>query len=169
MCYTRKNILLLTRHVYANDEQGGHMDKKYILVDKSVLPDVFEKVIEAKELMKNDETLGVSKVVAMVGISRSTYYKYHDKVFPLIQSQVERKATINMMLSHKSGTLSTLLRSIAENNGNVLTISQDAPVNNTANVTITFDISHLNKPLDHLVSTLKAINGVSKLKLIGVE
>lgn len=152
------------------DGQGGlYMDKKYILVDKSVLPEVFEKVIEAKEMMKADETLGVSKVVSMVGISRSTYYKYHDKVFPLIQSQVERKATINMILSHKSGTLSTLLRSIAEFDGNVLTISQDAPVNNAANVTITFDISNLNKPLDQLMQSIKGISGVTKLRLIGVE
>lgn len=145
------------------------MDKKYILVDKNVLPDVFEKVIEAKELMKADETLGVSKVVAMVGISRSTYYKYHDKVFPLIENNVERKATVNLLLSHKSGTLSSLLRSIAENNGNVLTISQDAPVNNAANVTITFDISNLNGPLDQLLTKIKSIDGVSKLKLAGVE
>lgn len=149
--------------------QGGLMDKKYILVDKTVLPDVFEKVIEAKELMKADETLGVSKVVAMVGISRSTFYKYHDKVFPLIQSNVERKATVNLLLSHKSGTLSSLLRLIAESNGNVLTISQDAPMNNSANVSITFDISNLKEPLDNLLIILKNISGVSKFKLVGVE
>jgi len=145
------------------------MENKYILVDKSVLPDVFEKVIEAKEMMKSDETLGVSKVVSLVGISRSTYYKYHDKVFPLIESAVERKATVNLLLSHKSGTLSSLLRHIAGSNGNVLTISQDAPVNKAANVSITFDVSKLSSTLDQLLSTLKAVEGVSKLKLIGVE
>jgi len=145
------------------------MDNKYILVDKSVLPEVFEKVIEAKELMKKDETLGVSKVAAQVGISRSTYYKYHDKVFPLIESNVERKATVNLLLSHKSGTLSSLLSSIANANGNVLTISQDAPVNSSANVSITFDVSKLNQTLEQLLTTLKSIDGVSKLKLIGVE
>lgn len=145
------------------------MDKKYILVDKSVLPEVFEKVIQAKELMKQDETLGVSKVVSLVGISRSTFYKYHEKVFPLIQNNVERKATVNLLLSHKSGTLSSLLRLIAENNGNVLTISQDAPVNNAANVSITFDISQLDRSLDDVLLSLKDIQGVSKLKLVGVE
>jgi len=145
------------------------MNNKYILVDKSVLPDVFEKVIEAKEMMKADETLGVSKVVALVGISRSTYYKYHDKVFPLIESNVERKATVNLLLSHKSGTLSSLLRHIAASNGNVLTISQDAPVNNSANVSITFDVSKLSTTLEQILTTLKEIEGVSKLKLIGVE
>lgn len=145
------------------------MDKKYILVDRSVLPDVFGKVIEAKALMKADETLGISKVVSMVNISRSTYYKYHDKVFPLIESNVERKATIRLLLSHKSGTLSSLLRTIAEQNANVLTISQNAPINSTANVSISFDISKLKGPLDHLLDNLKAISGVSKLNLVGVE
>lgn len=145
------------------------MEKKYLLVDKSVLPDVFEKVVEAKELMKMDETLGVSKVVSMIGISRSTYYKYHDKVFPLIQTNVDRKATVNLLLSHHSGTLSSLLSHIADSNGNVLTISQDTPVNNSAYVSITFDISELALPLDDLLSQLKTIPGVSKFKLAGVE
>jgi chorismate mutase len=145
------------------------MDKKYILVDKTVLPEVFEKVLQAKELLKADENLGISKVVAMVGISRSTYYKYHDRVFPLIQETVERKATISLLLSHKTGALSSLLRLIAESNGNVLTISQETPVNKAANVTIAFDISKLNKPLDALLDQLKAVDGVSKFKLIGVE
>jgi len=145
------------------------MNNKYILVDKTVLPDVFEKVIEAKEMMKADETLGVSKVVSIVGISRSTYYKYHDKVFPLIESNVERKATVNLMLSHKSGTLSSILGNIASSNGNVLTISQDAPVNKAANVSITFDVSKLSSTLDQLLSSLKTVEGVSKLKLVGVE
>jgi chorismate mutase len=145
------------------------MDKKYILVDKTVLPEVFDKVLQAKELLKADENLGISKVVAMVGISRSTYYKYHDRVFPLIQETVERKATISLLLSHKTGALSSLLRLIAESNGNVLTISQETPVNKAANVTIAFDISKLNKPLDALLDQLKAVDGVSKFKLIGVE
>lgn len=145
------------------------MNNKYLLVDKSVLPDVFEKVIEAKELMKSDETLGISKVVSIVGISRSTYYKYHDKVFPLIETTINRRATINLLLSHKSGTLSLLLSRIADCNGNVLTISQDSPLNKSANVSITFDISNLDISLDELLSSLKSIDGVSKFKLIGVE
>lgn len=145
------------------------MNNKYILVDKSVLPEVFEKVIEAKEMIKSDETLGISEVVSIVGISRSTYYKYHDKVFPLIETTVNRRATVNLLLSHKSGTLSLLLSKIADSNGNVLTISQDAPLSQNANVSITFDISSLNKSLDELLENLKSINGVSKFKLIGVE
>ena len=145
------------------------MKNKYILVDKSVLPDVFEKVIEAKEMMKTDETLGISKVVSIVGISRSTFYKYHDKVFPLIETSMNRRATINLLLSHKSGILSQLLSQIANSNGNVLTISQDSPLNKNANVSITFDISTLNISLDNLLNKLKNISGVSKFKLVGVE
>lgn len=145
------------------------MKNKYILIDKSVLPDVYEKVIEAKEMMKSDETLGVSAVVDKVGISRSTYYKYHDKVFPLIEANIKRQATVNLILSHQSGTLSSLLRAIADCDGNVLTISQDSPLDHAANVSISFDISKLSTSLDELLDILKNIDGVSKFKLIGVE
>ena len=61
------------------------MKGKYLIVDKSILPDYFEKVIEVRNLLRDGKFQNVSEAVKEVGISRSTYYKYKDFIFlPLI-------------------------------------------------------------------------------------
>ena len=47
--------------------------RKYLLVDASILPDYYEKVIEAKALLSSGKETNVSEVVKTVGISRSTF------------------------------------------------------------------------------------------------
>ena len=54
------------------------MKGKYLIVDKAILPDYFEKVIEARTLLRDGKFQNVSEAVKEVGISRSTYYKYKD-------------------------------------------------------------------------------------------
>ena len=63
------------------EQKKSMTNNKYLLVDKSILPPYFEKVIEARELLAGGVTKDVSKAVQMVGISRSTYYKYKDYVY----------------------------------------------------------------------------------------
>jgi len=145
------------------------MERKYLLIDVSILPDVFSKVVEAKELIATGEVIGISNAAKQVGISRSTFYKYHDKVFQLAEGALGRKATINLLLDHQSGILSDLLNIIAIHNGNVLTISQDTPINGAANVSITFDISNASPTFDSILEALRANEGVKKLNLVAVE
>ena len=49
---------------------------KYYLVEPSVLPEIFAKVIEAKELLETGQVRTVADAVARVDISRSAFYKY---------------------------------------------------------------------------------------------
>ena len=55
--------------------------KKYYIVDRAILPDVLDKVIEARALVQSGEVKQISDAVKKVGISRGTYYKYKDYVF----------------------------------------------------------------------------------------
>ena len=50
----------------------------YLLIHKSILPEYYEKVIEARRLLESGEARDVSHAVRLVDISRSTYYKYKD-------------------------------------------------------------------------------------------
>ena len=52
---------------------------KYLLVDMSVLPDVYARVIEAKGYLQSGEAANSSQAAKMAGISRSAYYKYKEK------------------------------------------------------------------------------------------
>ena len=48
--------------------------KKYYIVDRAILPDVLDKVIEARALVQSGEVKQISDAVKKVGISRGTYY-----------------------------------------------------------------------------------------------
>ena len=55
----------------------------YLLVEQDVLPEVFTKVIQAKQYLLDGEASSTSEAVRMAGISRSVFYKYKDAVYPL--------------------------------------------------------------------------------------
>ena len=117
------------------------MGKEFLIVSKEILPDYYDKVIEARNLLSEGKVKGVSEAVKMVGISRSTYYKYKDFVFTPSENSMGRKALISVMLAHKKGALSEVLNYISSVNGNILTINQNIPINDVASVIISLDIS----------------------------
>ena len=145
------------------------MLSKYLLVDKSILPSYYEKVIEAKALLSSGNVKDVSEAAKAVGISRSTYYKYKDYVFPIGDGAGERKAVVSMTLSHKAGLLGEVLGELSTQGVNILTINQNPPVNSRAHVVISMDISKVTKESDKLISSLSNISGVSHVKLIAIE
>ncbi|WMJ81030.1 ACT domain-containing protein [Clostridium sp. MB40-C1] len=142
---------------------------KYLIINAKILPEVFYKVVQAKELLKIGQVKDITEAVKAVGISRSSYYKYKDYVFSVSEGTNVQKATIGFLLFHKAGALSKILDKIAKVNGNILTISQDIPINNAANVSITFDISNMNIDLDTLIEEIGQMKNVAKVDLIAME
>ncbi|WP_127849159.1 ACT domain-containing protein [Lacticaseibacillus hulanensis] len=144
------------------------MDKYYI-VDRSILPDVVEKVIEARSLLENGEVHQVSEAVKRVGISRGTYYKYKDVVFRPTQELSNRKAVVSLMLHHERGVLSEVLNRVSLADASILTINQNIPIHNWASVVMSLDISGMPSTLDALIADLHALKGVSAVQLVSVE
>ncbi|WP_312702435.1 ACT domain-containing protein [Sedimentibacter sp.] len=145
------------------------MLKKYLIVSKKILPDVYDKVIEARNLINSGSVKGISEAVKMVGISRSTYYKYKDYVFSPDENSIGRKAVISMMLRHEKGILSSVLNYMSQEKVNILTINQSIPINGKASVNLSLDISDIGKPIDDIVTELKKLKGASSVKLLSVE
>ncbi|MBP1927400.1 chorismate mutase [Sedimentibacter acidaminivorans] len=145
------------------------MLKKYLIVSKKILPDVYEKVIEARNLINDGNVKGISEAVKKVGISRSTYYKYKDYVFSPSENSIGRKAVITMMLRHEKGVLSNVLNQISSVKANILTINQSIPINGKASVSVSLDISDIEQSIDDVILDMKKIKGVSTVKLISIE
>lgn len=144
------------------------MEKFYIVNERS-LPEIFKRVIEVKEIISLGKSKDVSDAIKTVGISRSTYYKYKDDIFPMAEEMKSKKVTLIILLSHKSGTLSKVLDCIAFYKGNILTINQDIPINSSANVTVTIDISHMEKSISQLAARLNSLPNVRSVKLLAAE
>ena len=145
------------------------INNKYLLVDKEILPSYYEKVIEARSLLSSGKAKDVSEAAKSVGISRSTYYKYKDYVFATNSDVDGRKAIISFTLAHKPGILSEVLGALSERGANILTITQNLPVNSKAHVVLTLDVSALNQDVATMIKDINSIIGVSGTKLIAVE
>lgn len=141
----------------------------YYLVDDSLLPEAFGKVIEARKMINNGEVKNVSEAVKTVGISRASYYKYKDYVYEVQQSSWQRKAVISFLLDHKSGILSQVLNAISNRGANILTINQNIPINNSASVVISLELSNIDSSIDDLINSISSIDGTNRVNLIAVE
>ena len=53
-------------------------ERRFLLVDSSALPDVFLKVLQAKELQASGSVSNISTAERQARKSRSEYYKYTD-------------------------------------------------------------------------------------------
>ena len=58
---------------------------RYYVVTKKAVPEVLLKVVEAKRLLESAKASTVQEAADMVGISRSSFYKYKDDIFLYIQ------------------------------------------------------------------------------------
>ena len=145
------------------------MYQNFLLVHKSILPDYYEKVIEARELLSSGKIKDVSEAARRVGISRSTYYKYKDFVFAPNSDLECRKAILSFTLPHRAGVLSEVLRIFSEFGANILTITQNPPIQSRAHVVVALDISNLYLDADALIQKLSSIDGVFGAKLISIE
>lgn len=105
----------------------------------------------------------------MVGMSRSAFYKYKDYIFPFYEASLGKIITISLILEHKPGVLSSLLDEIAKAHGNVLTINQNIPIQDMANVTISFETGSLTKNIEELLQDIQNKNGVNKVDIIAQE
>ncbi len=143
------------------------MNNDYYIVHKSVLPEYFEAVVKARDLIL-EENESVSNACRIVGISRSTFYKYKDYVF-VPSSQYGKRILLHFTLENVQGRLSLILNSIASMNGNIIAIHQEAPIRNRAYVTMTIDVIEMEKNLNELLDSLRKIEGIINVELVAVE
>lgn len=141
----------------------------FFIVDKNVLPEVFIKVVEAKRLLELGKVQTVQEVSDIVGISRSSFYKYKDSVFPFFENSRGRTITISIQLEDRTGLLSHVLNVIASVGANVLTINQTIPVNKIANVTITMETDPTKDDIKQLIDKVESIEGVLHFKILARE
>ena len=145
------------------------MAGSYLIVSKKILPDYFEQVIEARELLVSREAKTVTEAVMRAGISRNTYYKYKEYVFRMNESGPGNKASISMSLRDEPGSLGRVLSRLSSVNASIITISQSVPVAGKAAVLFTLSTEGMTENIDELIDDLKKIPQVSSVYLNSVE
>ena len=145
------------------------MLKSYLIIERTALPDYFLKVVEARKLLENGVCDQVSEAVRRVGISRSTYYKYKDRIIEPSELNIGHKATLMLTLTHEAGNLSRVLNEVSAFGANILTITQSLPLHGTASIMILLDTNKMEHAIEQLIDDLQRLEGVEKVRLLAVE
>ena len=150
----------------------------YFVLKERAVPEVLLKVVEAKRLLDSGKTASVQDATDAVGISRSSFYKYKDDIFPFHENEKGKPITLVIQLDDEPGLLSNILRAIDKFKCNILTIHQSIPINGIATLTLSVDVFQEIKQVveacekdqvDELVSAIEQVEGVHYAKIIARE
>ena len=141
----------------------------YLLVEQDVLPEVFTKVIQAKQYLLDGEASSTSEAVRMAGISRSVFYKYKDAVYPYNRKLSNHMITVQAMLLDRPGVLMSLVSAVYAKGANILTINQNIPVSGRALISISARVDHLDCSVEELLEQLRQLEGVLSIHSISDE
>ena len=143
--------------------------RRYFVVTEKAVPDVLLKVVEAKRLLDVQQYDTVQEAVEAVGISRSSFYKYKDDIFPFKEKTKGQNITFIIQMDDEPGILSNVLRAIAENHGNILTIHQSIPISGIATLTLSVQILQGEGDAEAMVDDIEQMEGIHYLKILGRE
>ena len=142
---------------------------KYFVVKERAVPEVLLNVVAAKKLLESKRAATVQEAADAVGISRSSFYKYKDDIFPFHEEAKGKTITFIIQMDDEPGILSNVLRAIAENHGNILTIHQSIPINGIASLTLSVEILPNTGDLSSMVEAIEKLNGIQYLKILARE
>lgn len=141
----------------------------YFVVKQRALPEVLLKVVEANRLIDTQKAVSVQEAVDMVGISRSSYYKYKDDIFPFHDSAQGTTLTLSCQMNDEPGLLSDVLKIVAEFGANILTIHQTIPINGIASLSLSIQILDTTGDVSEMVLEMEKKTGVHNVKVLARE
>ncbi len=144
-------------------------DDKYYIVKKKALPEVLLKVVEAKRLLDSERVLTIQEATDAVEISRSSFYKYKDDIFPFHENNRGKTINLMMQMDDVPGLLSNLLNEIAKAHANILTIHQSIPIGGIASLTLGVEILPQTVEVANLIELVERTQGVHYVKILGRE
>ena len=142
---------------------------KYFVVKQKAIPEVLLKVVEAKRLLESEKVLTIQEAVDAVGISRSSFYKYKDDIFPFHDNSQGTTITLTFQMDDEPGILSDVLKIIAEYRANILTIHQSIPINGIASLTLSIQVLQTTGDISHMIEQLEGQSSVHHVKILAKE
>ncbi len=148
---------------------GDKNSGRLVVVSTEVLPDIVQKVLEAKRMRACGEAASSSEACRAAGISRSAYYKYKDCVWNYEEQLTNQIISLYFVLRDEKGVLSSIIKGLYELNMNILTINQNIPVDSVATVTVSCRFEKGTLEATALREALRGIDGVVDVKIISGE
>ncbi|HIR92794.1 MAG TPA: ACT domain-containing protein [Candidatus Egerieimonas intestinavium] len=142
---------------------------RYFVVRQKAVPEVLLKVVEAKKLLESEKAVTVQEATERVGISRSSFYKYKDDIFPFHENAKGKTLTFVIQMMDEPGLLSDVLKIVADYRANILTIHQSIPINGVASLSLSVEVLPATGDLSRLLEEIEELSGVQYIKILGRE
>lgn len=142
---------------------------KYFVVKQKAVPEVLLKVVEAKKLLDSERAMTVQDATDQVGISRSSFYKYKDDIFPFYDNTKGKTVTFVVQMDDEQGLLSDVLHVVAIYKANILTIHQSIPVNGVATLTLSVEVKSNTGNISKMVEDVEELSGIHYVKILSRE
>ena len=142
---------------------------EYFVVKQKALPEVLLKVVEAKRLIDSGRNISVQEAVDRVGISRSSFYKYKEDIFPFHDTATGTTITLTFQMDDEPGLLSDVLKTIATFGANILTIHQSIPINGIASLSLSVQVLQNTGDISRMLESLENKDGVHHIKIVAKE
>ena len=136
---------------------------------KKAVPEVLLKVVEAKRLLESEKVMTIQDAVDEVGISRSSFYKYKDDIFPFHDHSQGTTITLTFQMDDEPGLLSDVLKIIADYHANILTIHQSIPINGIASLSLSVQILQTTGDIAGMLEQMEEQKGVHHVKILAKE
>lgn len=104
-----------------------------------------------------------------VDISRSSFYKYKDDIFPFHDNTQGTTITLSLSIDDEPGLLSDLLKVIADFGANILTIHQSIPINGVASLSISVQVLSTTSDVSRMLEAMEEEKGVRNVKILARE
>lgn len=143
--------------------------EQYFVLKEKAVPDVLLRVVEAKRLLESGRIASVQEATEQVGISRSSFYKYKDDIFPFHETTRGRTITMVIQLDDEPGILSMVLKTVADFKANILTIHQSIPINGIASLTLSVDVLPQTGDITEMAESIEEQEGIHYVKVLGRE
>lgn len=151
------------------DEKRMKEKGQYFVLKEKAVPEVLLKVVEAKRLLDSGKIASVQEATEKVGISRSSFYKYKDDIFPFHETAKGKTITMVIQLDDEPGLLSVVLKTVAEFHANILTIHQSIPINGIASLTLSVDVLPQTGDVAEMVAHIEEQEGIQYVKILARE
>ena len=142
---------------------------QYFVLKEKAVPDVLLRVVKAKRLLDAGKVESVLEAADAVGISRSSFYKYKDDIFPFHDNAKGMTITMIIQMDDEPGLLSAVLKSVADYHANILTIHQSIPVNGVATLTLSVEVRANTGNVSRMVEEMEEQQGVHYVKILARE
>ena len=142
---------------------------KYYLLRQKAVPEVLLKVAEAKKLIASEKAMTIQEATDQLGISRSSFYKYKDDIFPFYDNTKGKTVTFVVQMDDEQGLLSDLLHVVAVYKANILTIHQSIPVNGVATLTLSVEVKSNTGNVSRMVEEIEEHQGIHYVKILARE